>query len=101
MSRLCFPSGHPTKLIWPERHILLETRDQKRICHGQQREMATKRDLLRMQETDETVCQRRKHRIDARHRVRDTADESVGLGRLQRDLERMTYGAQTHEKRSR
>jgi hypothetical protein len=30
-----------------ERHTLLQTRDQKRICHGQQREIATKRDLCR------------------------------------------------------
>jgi hypothetical protein len=33
--------------------------------------------------------------------TRETADESVGLGRLQCDSERTTYGAQTHEKRSR
>jgi hypothetical protein len=84
-----------------ERHTLLQTRDQKRICHGQQREITTKRGSLRIQENDGLVSQHRKHRIDASDRVPDTPDESVGLGGLQRDLERTTYGAQTHEKHSR
>jgi hypothetical protein len=66
-----------------ERHTLLQTRDQKRICHGQQREIATKRDLLRMQENDGPVAERRKQRIDARdrRRVRWTRSFAVRLGK--------------------
>ena len=43
------------KLVRPERHPFPQTRDQKRICDSQQREILTKRNFLRMQENDGLV----------------------------------------------
>lgn len=70
------------ELVSPERHSLPQTRDQKRICHGQQREILAKRDFLRVQENDGLVGQRRKRSVHASDGIRDTTGEFVGLGRL-------------------
>ena len=69
-------------------HTLPQTHDQGRICHGQQRETLAKRDLLSVQENDGLVGRRRKRRTDASDRIRDAAGKFVGLGRLQRDLDK-------------
>ena len=76
------------KLVCPERHALPQTRDQKRISHGQQREILTKGDFLCVQENDGLVGQCRKRGVDASDRIRNTTSDFVGLGRLQRDLDK-------------
>lgn len=76
------------ELVSPERHSFAQTRDQKRICHSQQRKILAKRDFLRVQENNGLVGQRRKRGIDASDGVRDTTSNFVGLGRLQRDLDK-------------
>ena len=76
------------KFVCPERHTLPQTCDQKCICHSQQREILTKRDFLRVQENNGLVGQRRKRRVDASDRIRDTTGDFIGLGRLQCDLDK-------------
>jgi hypothetical protein len=74
--------------VCPEHHTLAQTCDQKRICHGQQREILTERDFLCVQEDNGLVGQRRKRCVDATDRVRDTTSDFVRLGRLQCDLDK-------------
>jgi hypothetical protein len=89
------------KFVCPERHTLPQTRDQKRICHGQQCEILTEGDFLCVQEDNGLVGQRRKRCVDASDCVRDTTSDFVGLGRLQCDLDKDDLWARTREKGSR
>ena len=76
------------EFVRSEGHTLAQTRDQKCICHCQQREILAERDFLRVQENDGLVSQRRKRGVNASDSIRDATSEFIRLGSLQRDLDK-------------
>lgn len=76
------------KLVRAQRHALAQARHNERVPDRQQREVLTERQVLRVQEHDGLVRQRRVARVDARDDVGDAPRRGlVRLRRLQRHLD--------------
>lgn len=75
------------ELVRPQRHAFPEARDKERIRHGQQGKVLAERQVLRVEEHDGLVRERRVARVDVGDDVGDAACELARFGGLEGNLD--------------